>query len=76
MSGVFYVHGHPEEDVSVLTGTLCASRTIASKTGRGNADGSFPLRIYTHHVILVEERKIIRNAANKKRMDRRSTNDL
>ena len=41
----------------------------------GEKDG-VTLRIYTRHVTLVEERKIISNAANKNRMDRSNTNDL
>ena len=41
----------------------------------GEKDG-VTLRIYTHHVTPVEERKIISNAANKNRMDRGNTNDL
>ena len=41
----------------------------------GEKDG-VTLRIYTRHVTPVEERKIISNAANKNRMDRRNTSDL
>ena len=41
----------------------------------GEKDG-VTLRIYTRHVMPVEERKIISNAANKNRMDRGNTNDL
>jgi hypothetical protein len=41
----------------------------------GEKDG-ITLRIYTRHVTLVEEKKIISNAANKNRMNQSNTNDL
>ncbi len=41
----------------------------------GEKDG-VSLRIYTRHVSVAEEKRIIANAANKNRMQRSSTNDL
>lgn len=41
----------------------------------GEKDG-VTLRIYTRHVNVAEEKKIISNAASKNRMDRSNTNDL